>query len=177
MTCANTIGNQEETNRQLQAQNSELTKSVKEIRSSSSNVKHWCNLGSLNVIATALLSTKKSLILIEQANTWRQAYNTCKSICGSLYFPSTRIEYNEVSALIKNHGGYYSGTWLRISDREIEGHWKDPDNKESFTFTDWVWYEPNNYGGDQHWGYMRYDGYWGDESDTFTRSYLVCELT
>ena len=100
----------------------------------------------------------------------RQAYNTCKSICGSLYFPSFLIENNEVLALIKNHIGY-TGIWLRISNEE--GHWKDPDDKESMIFTNW---DPYNQPGKEHWGTMWFDGYWYDASDTETLSHFVCEL-
>ena len=137
----------------------------------------WCNLGSHNVIETTVLSTKKSVILIKPdgEKTWRQAYNTCKSICGSLYFPSARIENKEVGALIKKHVGW-SSIWLRISDEEREGHWKDPDNKERLTFTNWGSGQPDNNGGKEHWGYMNSDGYWWDTSDTRTHSHFVCEL-
>lgn len=97
---------------------------------------YGCNLESQNVIVTKVLSTTKRVILIkpDDFKTWKQAYNICKSICGSMYFPSTRIEMNEVVALMKNHGVSW-GIWLRISDEEKEGHWKDPDNKEELTFT------------------------------------------
>ena len=76
--------------------------------------------------------------------------------------------------MIKNHGVI----WLRISDEEREGTWKDPDNKESLTFTNWDSGQPNNRGGNEHWGYMfSYDGKWGDNSDSEYLSYIVCELT
>ena len=127
MTCSNKLGNQEEINRQLKSRNTELTKSLEELS------KRWCNLGPQNVIAKKVLSTKKSVILIDSDKTWREAYNICKSICGAMYFPSTRIENKEVAALVEKHGA--SWIWLRISDEEREGHWKDPDNKESLTFT------------------------------------------
>ena len=98
----------------------------------------------------------------------------CESICGAMYFPSTLTENNEVQAIIKNYGYI----WIRISDAEKEGTWKDPDNKEVLTFTNWDSGQPNNSGGDQHWGFMRSsDGEWGDADDSYALSYIVCELT
>ena len=138
----------------------------------------WCNLESQNVIATKVLSTKKRVISIkpDEDKTWKQANNTCKSICGSMYFPSNRIEMNEFNAFMKNHEVW--NIWLRISDEEREGHWKDPDNKEELTFTNW-WFlgEPDNSRGKEHWGAMYFDGNWFDADDTFTLPYLACELT
>ena len=37
--------------------------------------------------------------------------------------------------------------------------------------------QPNNDGGKEHWGWMDWNGYWGDTGDTDTSSYFVCELT
>ena len=137
--------------------------------------KFWCNLGSQNVITKRELSTKKNVILLDPGRkTWRQAYNICESICGALYFPSTRTENNEVYAIMWNYGSI----WIRISDEEREGTWKDPDNKESLTFTNWYWSQPDSYGGDHDWGTMsKYSGQWYADSDSGTNSYIVCELT
>ena len=139
-----------------------------------------CNLESQNVIAIKLLSTKKRVILIEpdEGKTWRYANNICNLICGAMYFPSTRIEMNEVVALMQNHGVRY-GIWLRISDEKREGHWKDPDNKEELTFTNWYSSggQPNNAGGKEHWGWMVSDGDWYDGSDTSMCTHIACELT
>ena len=91
-----------------------------------------------------------------------------------MYFPSTLAENNEVQAIRKEYGIF----WIRISDEEKEGTWKDPDNKEVLTFTNWNYDQPNNSGGPQSWGEMYYsDGKWNDDSDTGTNDYIVCELT
>ena len=91
-----------------------------------------------------------------------------------MYFPSTRTENNEVQAIIKN----YDWIHIRISDAEKEGTWKDPDNKEVLTFTNWHSDQPNNLHGDQHWGFMySYDGTWYDYDASDTCPYILCELT
>ena len=91
-----------------------------------------------------------------------------------MYFPSTRTENNEVYAIIEDYGHI----WIRISDAEKEETWKDTDGKEILTFTNWRSGQPNNYDGDEHWGYMySYDGKWYDDDDSYTVSSIVCELT
>ena len=78
---------------------------------------------------------------------------------------------------MQNH--YADYIWLRISDEERERNWKDPDNKESLTFTNWdsSWGQPDNDRGKEHWGLMNNVGYWWDESDTDKWPHFVCELT
>ena len=90
-----------------------------------------------------------------------------------MYFPSTLTENNEVLAILQKNGSNW--IWIRISD---EGTWKDPDNKEVLTFTNWDSGQPDNNGGSQSWGYLRSDdGKWGDDGDTGSFSSIVCELT
>ena len=79
----------------------------------------------------------------------------CESICGAMYFPSTLTESKEIATIMKNHQKtdiYW--VWIRLSDQVEEGVWKDPDNKEILTFTNWYLSEPNNRFGRQHWRFM-----------------------
>ena len=140
---------------------------------------NWCNLGSLNVITESLLSTNKNIILLKPNDgkkTFKEAKKICQRICGAMYFPSTLSENNEVLAILQKNVPDKL-IWIRISDEEQEGTWKDPDNKEVLTFTNWYSDQPDNRDGSQSWGYMRTDGKWGDNGDDGNYSYIVCELT
>ena len=139
----------------------------------------WCNLGSKNVITESLLSTNKNIILLKPNDgkkTFKEAKKICQRICGAMYFPSTLSENNEVSAIVQKNGNNW--IWIRISDKEEEGTWKDPDNKEVLSFTNWNSGQPDNNGGSQSWGYLRSDdGKWGDDGDTSEYTNIVRELT
>ena len=141
--------------------------------------RQWCNsqwLDSQNVITKNRLSTGKNVILIEpnEGKTWKEAKNICELICGDLYFPSTLAENNELLAIMKKNN--FGRIFIRISDEENEGTWKDPDNKEVLTFNNWWKTQPDG-GRRQNFGLMYYDGKWGDCSDFNTYSHIVCELT
>ena len=66
--------------------------------------------------------------------------------------------------------------WLRLSDLEEEGVWKDPDNKETLTFTNWADGQPDNYKGDEHFGMFWHSGKWNDGNKIAVK-YILCELT
>lgn len=136
----------------------------------------WCNLDSHNVIEKTVLSTKKKIILLKSWKTWSDAKILCESICGAMYFPSTLIENNEVYTIMKKNN--FGWIWIRISDEEKEGSWKDPDGKEVLTFTNWESDQPNNLHGNQHWGEMNVsrDGKWNDDSSSGMTSSIICEL-
>ena len=139
----------------------------------------WCNLGTQNVITTDRLSTGKNIILIKPNGnkTWKEAKNICELICGNLYFPSTLAENNEVFAMMqKNDSGQI---FIRISDEENEGNWKDPDDKEVLTYSNWYSNQPNGGRGENFGLIMEnwYDyGKWYDKSDTYRTSSIVCEF-
>lgn len=143
-----------------------------------SNEKQWY-LEKIKV--KRVLSTKKNIILLSGlSKTFKQAKTFCESICGALYFPSSCAEMNEVLSLMSKHR--IGSIWLRISDEEKEGTWKDPDNKESLTFTFWKrdHGEPDNRYGREHWVTMLNPsaqfgnyGLWTDESHLHTKSHMI----
>ena len=101
-------------------------------------------------------------------------------MCGDLYFPSTLNDDMEIESILNDHhyetGNLVGWHWIRISNKEMEGIWKDPDNKENLTFTNWM----NGYprpGTSRHHAVLTYTGDWFDTFSTmdFTDS-LLCEL-
>ena len=68
-----------------------------------------------------------------------QARDTCKGICGNLYFPSTMAENDEVKDVLVEIMDYHcirspflsadENVWIRLVYNETEMKWKDPDNK------------------------------------------------
>ena len=81
-----------------------------------------------------------------------------------------------ISNIAIEHGAKDYDIWLRISDAEEEGIWKDPDNKEILTFTTWAPRQPDNSGGHENYGIYWYAGKWNDGNVGHGCSYILCEL-
>ena len=138
----------------------------------------WCNLEMFNVIIKTVLSTSKKIVLLKpsEKKSFYHAKSMCESICGNLYFPSTLVENNVVRFIARENGA--QDIWLRLSDHEEEGIWKDPDNKETLTFTDWHDNQPDNYNGNEDYGlFWIMIGKWNDATVLHGVSYIMCELT
>ena len=108
----------------------------------------WCNLDNYHVQGQERLNSSKNIIVLGEINdkTYDKAQMVCKDICGDLYFPSSQKENDEVESVLDGRRGYshdIGWVWLRIHYDQSDGKWKDPDNKENLTFTNfedrWVW--------------------------------------
>ena len=132
-----------------------------------------------NVIIKTVLSTLKEIVLLKlsEKKSFYHVKSIYESICGNLYFPSTLMENNVVRYIAKENGAPDNDVWLRLSDHEEEGVWKDPDNKETLTFTNFADPQPNNSNGNEHFGIFWYDGKWNDENESHGVQYILCELT
>lgn len=111
------------------------------------------------------------------SKTFYDAESLCNSICGAIYFPSTLVEYNEVFEIALKGGFQTEDIWLRLSDEETEGVWKDPDNRETLIFENWVGGQPNNVANSQHHVYIQSNsGQWGDVKASWEAKHVICEL-
>ena len=143
------------------------------------NNRDWCNLPYAGeILAKTVVSTSKKIVLLkpDSGKTFYGAGSLCKSICGSLYFPSTLAENNEVFAIASRAKLDTDDVWLRLSDEEKEGVWKDPENRETLTFQNWERGQPNNVKGRQHHANFKAPGKWNDFPATHKFRHVVCEL-
>ena len=154
---------------------------IKEGKSEPPNKRDWCNLQSAGeILAKTVLSTSKKVILLKPdgQKNFIEAEKLCKSICGSIYFPSSLAENNEVYEIARQQKPDNEDIWLRLSDGETEGIWKDPENRETLTFTNWVHGQPNNYDGAQdHVLFFRTLGQWNDVGASQIVKHVICEFS
>ena len=111
----------------------------------------------------------------ESPKTFKESSSICNSICGLLYFPATIEENNEVRSIAELNN-VRGGLWIRISDKDVEGVWKDAENRESLSFFNWSDGQPNNW-RDQDYGYMHSAGFWADANGLDGYIHLLCELS
>ena len=103
---------------------------------------------------------------------------------------SLLLTHNRITFMINNETENYLGPqilgwhWIRISDTETEGIWKDPEDKENLTFTNWEEGSPRIPGRNEssHWynhAVMNYFGKWYDTIGTadFSDTEVLCELS
>ena len=68
--------------------------------------------------------------------------------------------------------------FLRLSDEETEGIWKDPDGKENLTFSNWQEHPNDTHHYLLDHAIMSYDGKWREIHETFDLAeFVLCEFT
>ena len=153
---------------------------IKEEKSEPASKRDWCNLSNAGeIIKKTVLSTSKNVIMLkpDSKKNFHEAESLCKSICGKIYFPSTLVENNEVAEIAHKGGSTGADIWLRITDEETEGIWKDVENRENLSFKNWAKDQPNNSGGDQHHAsFTGEKGRWGDLPASYRRTHVICEF-
>ncbi|UCG03870.1 MAG: lamin tail domain-containing protein [Candidatus Heimdallarchaeota archaeon] len=112
-------------------------------------------------------------LLITEAKNWEDAKVDCEARGGHLVTITSAGENAFIHSLA---GPRY--VWLGFSDAQQEGNWNQWITGESCVvgvdYTNWNTYEPNNLGGYENYGHMRYqDGKWNDIYNT--NFAYVCE--
>ena len=136
----------------------------------------WCDLESHlteQYFFETLPSTSKKLILYSVNKNFLDSLFFCRKICGRMVLPSNQKESDELNSIAKRFRKYF---WIRYSDVEREGHWRDFDNDAIVNFRNWGSGQPRNYNSDYDFAVMYgSDGKLYDvtRSDTYN---VVCEL-
>ena len=124
-----------------------------------------------------LVTTSKDVIFIHSHESlgFDETLFLCKSICGRLFRPTSQNENDEIPLIMKRIGATV-GFHIRLSDRDKEGNWQDPENNNVANFTNWASGQPSNFNHKYDYAWLRRsDGKWTD-SDSGMSSTIVCEL-
>jgi len=152
---------------------------IKDDKGEPANNRDWCNLlDAGEILAKTVVSTSKNIIMLKKSDkkNFQDADILCKYICGRIYFPSSFAENNEVFEIAKKSANLDTDDiWLRLSDQETEGIWKDPDNRETLTFENWDSGQPNDKWGQEHVNFKG-PGKWNDYHHTHKVRHVICEL-
>ncbi len=104
-------------------------------------------------------------VLTSSSKTWEQAQAEAESLGGNLVTINAAAE----EAWLKQNFGESEGYWIGINDAGTEGvfEWA---SGETVGYTNWAPGEPNNFGGDQDYGWMNFNAskQWDDNSDSAT---------
>ena len=160
------------------------------IRLAQASKLEWCNLNSKTVLLnTTLASTSKRITLMKSQGTSATALemkHLCRSICGSLYFPSTFSENKEVLIHLEPWLSKRWTMWLRLGYVRWQSAWKDIGGKEILRFANWATDEPKQISGRvPYYAFMDSDGKWHASVDSISqrfefinrKNFQLCELS
>ena len=133
----------------------------------------WCNLErnleSDLFILEKLVSTSKKIIFVDRYKGFFDTLFFCKSICGRMFIPISQNENDEVHSIMKRNGAW--DFFIRLTDSNKEGIWRDPETDEIANFTNWGYDESMS---ESYVLFSKKDGKWYETSDS--SSMVVCEL-
>ena len=150
----------------------------------------WCNLESENVLGkSVLMSTSKKVLVINPDRpaslSVGLAYRTCSGVGGTLYFPSTQSEIDEILHISRRNRWSSWVIWIRISKKRYTNAWRDyevgdyEENGKNLEFTNWAKNEPKTVNiNTSMYAYMTADGKWHSTTRYPTKSitHVLCEL-
>lgn len=126
------------------------------------------------------LTSRKKLLLVQSITNIYGATRVCESICGQVFLPKSIDENQQAAEFIATHKG--GKVWLRATDRDQEGIWRDIKFWTLVKFKKWRSKEPNNHGSGEHYVVMDQNGNWIDYyhgqkiPDMYYKPKILCEL-
>ncbi|MFG6107750.1 NF038122 family metalloprotease [Leptothoe sp. EHU-05/26/07-4] len=109
-------------------------------------------------------------LLTDSVMTWDDAQAYAESLGGNL------VTINDLreEAWVQSTFGTTEGFWIGINDRLVEGQFEWVSG-EAITYTNWAPGEPNNYDGNQDYGWINYGSanQWDDTSSTNKRRGII----
>ena len=127
------------------------------------------------------LSSRKKLLLVKSVTNIHGATRVCETICGQVFLPKSSEENQQAAKFINTN--HVSSVWLRATDRDREGIWRDLQFWTLLKFKKWRRKEPNNSGNyGEYYVVMDVNGNWSDfyHGETISSMYykpmILCEL-
>lgn len=99
--------------------------------------------------------------------TWQEANNNCRRAGGYLAVVNNAEENAFLAQKLVNQTAF-----IGMSDHISEGNYACV-NGDNATYYNWMAGQPNNYGGQQHYVEMDYNGYWNDNYGYQKREYIM----
>jgi len=142
----------------------------------------WINLDLLETenfhyVKTTLESGKQLLFVKHDTNVWG-AMRVCEAVCGRLFLPISSEENEQAASFIQTQHVHY--VWLRASDKDQEGMWRDLENEMvEVKYTNWGKNEPND-SNSEEFAILGASGHWNDffhgETKLYFKVKILCEL-
>lgn len=127
---------------------------------------------------TTSLTSDKKLLLVKISRDIYTAIRVCEIVCGKVFLPASIEENQQAASFLATHSIFRA--WIRASDRNEEGVWKDFETLEDIKIANWFSGEPNDnddpHGGEDYavlikngdWNDLYYGGYGA--------THILCEL-
>ena len=130
---------------------------------------------------TTTLTSGKNLLLVKSSTDIFGATRVCGTICGQVFLPKSIEENQQAAKFISSQKA--RKVWLRATDRDQDGVWRDLQFWTILEFKKWRKNEPNNHGDGFHEEYyviLDHNGNWIDfyrgVKDLYYRPLILCEL-
>lgn len=124
---------------------------------------------------TTTLTTDKKVLLVKSYADIYTAKRVCDGVCGTVFLPESFAENQEAAEFLLMQAYRYA--WIRASDRNEEGVWKDFETLEDLEFTNWRSGQPDDYDEREDYALLdKGDGDWADVRYGRGGVSILCEL-